>query len=120
MDTKSYSDMLARRPRFRQDGRSLAVDRWFPRCGMLETERYSAFEQPVHATGLPEGLGRQQLRRSGFRPVTLFLKDGQYFQRVWSRGRSRSNPSLRPVVVWSCGGEVFRFAFHDAENGDSH
>ena len=120
MDTKTFSDMLARRPRFRQDGSSVSVDRWFPRRGMLETERYCPFEQPVHVIALPQGLGHQHLRRTGFRPVTLFIRDGQYFQRVWSRGRSCVSPSLRPVLVWSRGGAVFRCTFHDAVNENSH
>ena len=101
-----YSEVLAHRPRFRLRGlgRLLEVVRWFPRRGLVVTERYRRFHAAVLSLRLAPGAGRRTLRRRGFRPVALYLKDGRYFRRVWARDHSRGNPALRPVVVWQRNG----------------
>lgn len=104
------SIVLSRRPHFNENGRLLSVRHWYPRRGYVETERYRRIDHVVHEFVLPDGLGHSELRRAGFHPVTLFLRDGNYFSREWSRGRSRSAPVLRPVMVWQRGGELFRVA----------
>jgi hypothetical protein len=118
-DGRYYSDLVAHRPRFRYRGGMLEVIRWFPRRGFLVTERYRPFSAPIFSLRLAHGAGRTTLRRSGFHPVTLFLKDGHHFRRVWARGHSRGNPTLRPVIVWQRNGEYFRPAT-DCPGRDSH
>lgn len=109
-----HSEVVTQRPRFRYRGRMLEVVRWFPRRGFIATERYRRFHIPVHPLQLPVGMGRETLRRRGFRPITLYLKDSVYFRRVWTQGYRRT---LRPVVVWQRAGEFFRPAPHDSRPG---
>lgn len=113
-DGRYYSDLVARRPRFHYRGRQLEVVRWFPRRGFVVTERYSRFELPLLCLRLARGAGRTTLRRQGFRPVTLYVRDGCYFRRAWAQHDSRGNPTLRPVVVWQRDGEFFLAATHDS------
>ncbi len=113
-DARYYSEVVAHRPRFRHRGRDrlLEVVRWYPRRGLVVTERYRHFHAAVLSLRLAPGAGRMTLRRRGFRPVTLYLKDGSYFSRVWARDDSRGNPTLRPVVVWQRNGYFFLPATH--------
>ena len=115
-DARYYSEVVAHRPRFRHRGRGrgrlLEVVRWFPRRGLVVTERYRHFPAAVLSLRLAPGAGRMTLRRRGFRPVTLYLRDGSYFRRVWARDDSRGNPTLRPVVVWQRNGYFFLPATH--------
>lgn len=106
-DPRYCSEVVARRPRFRHRGRLLEVVRWFPRRGFVVTECYRHFHAAVLSLRLARGAGRMTLRRRGFRPVMLYLKDGGYFKRVWASGHSRGNPILRPVVVWQRNGDFF-------------
>jgi hypothetical protein len=107
-DARLYSELASTRPRFHYRGRFLEVVRRHPRRGLVVTERYRRFAPRVRPLWMSRNEGRRWLRRRGFRPVTLYMKDGRYFRRVWTAPRSRANPSLRPVVVWRRDGMVYR------------
>jgi len=107
-DARLYSDIAGNRPRFHYRGRFLEVVRHHPQRGMVVTERYQRFAPRVRPLWMSRQEGRRWLRRRGFRPVTLYVKDGRYYQRVWAAPRSQANPSLRPVVVWRRDGVVYR------------
>jgi len=107
-DARLYSDIAGRRPRFRYRGHILEVERRIPRRGFVVTERYRRFSVRVRPLWMSREEGRRWLRRRGFRPVTVYMKDGQYFRRVWASARSRGNPTLRPIIVWRRHGVVYR------------
>ena len=107
-DARLYSDVAGRRPRFRYRGRILEVIRRFPRRGFVVTERYRRFPHRVRSLWMSHQEGRRWLRQRGFRPMTLYVKDGRYFHRVWASTRALGNPTLRPVVVWKRHGVVYR------------
>lgn len=107
-DGPYHSEVMASRPRFLERGEMFDVVRWFPRRGFAVTETYRRFRPPVLPLRLPRGTGPETLRRRGFHPLTVYLKEGGYFRRTWAQGHWRGNPALRPVVVWHRGGEFFR------------
>lgn len=103
-----HSNVVGTRPRFRYRRNGLDVVRWFPRRGMVVVERYQRFGPRVLPLRRSFGEGRRWLRQRGFRPVTVYVRGGHYYHRVWADGPTRGNPSLRPLVVWQRGGRVYR------------
>jgi hypothetical protein len=103
-----HSDMVGTRPRIRYRRNGLDVVRWFPRRGMVVVERYQRFRPTVSPLWQSFGEGRRWLRRRGFRPVTVYVRGGHYYHRVWADGPTRGNPTFRPLVVWQRGGRVYR------------
>ena len=107
-DARYHSEVIVRRPRFRHRRNGLDVVRWFPRRGLVVVERYQRFRSRVRPLRKSYGEGRRWLRRRGFRPMTLYVRGGHYYHRVWADGPTRGNPTLRPVVVWVRNGRVYR------------
>ena len=103
-----HSAVTYRRPRFVYRRHVLEVIRWFPRRGMVVTERYRPVGLLVMPLRMSQGQGRRWLRRHGFRPVTLYLRNGRYYRRLRARGIAAGNPTLRPVVVWQRNRRLYR------------
>lgn len=108
-----YRSRIADRPVFRMAGGDLEVSFWYPRRGYVVVERYEVFRPRVATIRLRRAGARAWLRRHGYRPVTVFIRDGRLYRRHWSDRRGAGNPNLRAVVLWERHGRFVRVVFSD-------
>jgi len=108
-----YRSRIADRPVFRIAGDALEVSFWYPRRGYVVVERYERFPPRVATIRLRRAGARAWLRRHGYRPVTVFMRDGRLYRRHWSNRRGAANPNLRAVVLWERRGRFVRVVFTD-------
>lgn len=77
----------------------------------LRSHRYAPRHLHVHRIHVPRGRAHGWLRRHGYRPVTVYLRAGHFYDQHDFRHLQRRGLRLRPVVVWERRGRLYRPAY---------
>jgi hypothetical protein len=83
----------------------------------VEVARYAPQVVFVERGHGRNGKSARWYQRHGYRPVTLFFSQGQYWTQVYAVAGYRGGPEFIPVTVWERGG---RFYLPSGQNPDRY